>query len=102
MSRASRVAWRAGWPARFVLLALFRGYRATLGHILGGDCRFHPSCSAYAEQAIREMGATRGLGLAIWRVLRCSPLSRGGVDYPPNRRPRLRTYDADTRIRRAA
>jgi putative membrane protein insertion efficiency factor len=73
----------AGWPIRMLLLGLVRGYRLTLGPVVGGRCRFYPSCSAYAEEAIRELGALRGVGLAVWRVLRCSPLSAGGVDYPP-------------------
>lgn len=83
---AARAAIRAlGWPVRAALLVGIRLYRLTLGPVLGGQCRFHPSCSAYAEEAIRELGWVRGVGLAVWRVLRCSPLSRGGVDYPPRR-----------------
>ncbi|HXF56641.1 MAG TPA: membrane protein insertion efficiency factor YidD [Actinomycetota bacterium] len=74
-----------GWPVRATLLLGIRVYRLTLGPVLGGQCRFHPSCSAYAEEAIRELGWARGGALAAWRVLRCSPLSRGGVDYPPRR-----------------
>ncbi|HEX9313193.1 MAG TPA: membrane protein insertion efficiency factor YidD [Actinomycetota bacterium] len=81
--RLSAVAWASGWPARQALLLLVRGYRLTLGKAIGGGCRFHPSCSAYAEQAIGELGALRGTALSIWRVVRCSPLTVGGVDYPP-------------------
>jgi putative membrane protein insertion efficiency factor len=81
----------AGWPVRFALLSLVRLYRLTLGQVIGGGCRFYPSCSAYAEQAIAELGVIRGVPLTVWRVLRCSPLSRGGVDYPPKRL----MYDAD-------
>jgi putative membrane protein insertion efficiency factor len=66
-----------------VLVVLIRGYRLTLSGLLGGQCRFHPSCSEYAEQAVRSVGAVRGAGLAMWRILRCSPLSRGGIDHPP-------------------
>jgi putative membrane protein insertion efficiency factor len=74
------------------LIVGIRLYRVTLGGMLGGQCRFHPSCSVYAEEAIRTVGATRGSALAIWRVLRCSPLSAGGVDYPPARQ--AQEYDA--------
>jgi putative membrane protein insertion efficiency factor len=81
-------AWVAGWPVRALLIAAIRAYRVTLGPVLGGRCRFHPSCSAYAEAAIRELGWVRGTVLAAWRVLRCSPLTAGGVDYPP-----ARSYD---------
>ena len=72
-----------GAPIRVALIMGIRLYRVTLGGMLGGQCRFHPSCSVYAEQAIRAVGATRGSALAIWRVLRCSPLTTGGVDHPP-------------------
>ena len=90
MARVRGALWIAGWPVRFSLLTLVRLYRLTLGQVVGGGCRFYPSCSAYAEQAIRELGAIRGTALTVWRVLRCSPLSKGGVDYPP--KPRL--YEA--------
>ena len=84
--------WHGGWPIRFALLSLVRGYRLTLGRVVGGRCRFHPSCSAYAETAIAELGVTRGLALTVWRILRCSPLTRGGVDQPPTRH-RAAEYD---------
>jgi uncharacterized protein len=88
-----RALWIVGWPVRFVLLSLVRLYRLTLGQVVGGGCRFYPSCSAYAEQAIAEVGALRGTAFAVWRILRCSPLSKGGVDYPPRHsRP---VYDGD-------
>ena len=77
----------AGAPVRFGELFAIRVYRLTLSGVVGGVCRFHPSCSQYAEQAVRELGALRGTVLALWRVLRCSPLSAGGIDYPPPRRP---------------
>jgi putative membrane protein insertion efficiency factor len=92
MNRWSRVLWLAGWPVRAGLVALVRAYRLTLGQLVGGNCRFYPSCSAYAEEAIRQSGAMRGTGLAMWRILRCSPLSRGGFDPPPHGRPAL--YEA--------
>ena len=75
--------WAAGWPLRGLLVLLIGLYRATLSGLLGGQCRFHPSCSAYAEEAVGELGVIRGLPLSVWRVVRCSPLSAGGVDYPP-------------------
>jgi putative membrane protein insertion efficiency factor len=82
---ARRVAWVAGWPVRVTLIGLIRVYRVTLSGVLGGQCRFHPSCSVYAEQAIRNRGAAMGLALAAWRVVRCSPLTRGGPDPAPGR-----------------
>jgi putative membrane protein insertion efficiency factor len=47
----------------------------------GGRCKYHPSCSQYAVDALREFGLARGLVLAGWRLLRCNPWSHGGVDY---------------------
>jgi putative membrane protein insertion efficiency factor len=84
MQRTRAVIWWAGAPLRAALLGLIAVYRLTLAGLLGGQCRFHPSCSAYAEQAIRNCGAIGGSALAVWRVLRCSPLTKGGVDYPPS------------------
>jgi uncharacterized protein len=70
----------AGAPARAVAITLIRVYRATLSGWLGGQCRFSPTCSHYAEEAIRVHGAVVGTGLAVWRVLRCNPFGAGGID----------------------
>lgn len=80
---ARRVLWIAGWPVRTALLGLIAAYRATLSGVMGGHCRFEPSCSAYAAQAIRARGAFVGSGLAIWRIVRCNPFARGGADPAP-------------------
>ena len=88
MRRIREVAWALGAPARLLLIGLIRLYRLTLSGWLGGQCRFSPSCSRYAEQAIRTHGAIRGSGLAAWRIARCGPFTRGGVDHvPPSHRP---------------
>ncbi|HEX9189404.1 MAG TPA: membrane protein insertion efficiency factor YidD [Vicinamibacteria bacterium] len=71
-----------GRPARALLL-LVEAYRVALSPLLGGHCRFWPSCSAFAEEAIRKHGAWRGARLAARRVLRCHPFHRGGVDPVP-------------------
>jgi putative membrane protein insertion efficiency factor len=68
-------------PLRWVLIGLLRAYGATLSGWLGGQCRFYPSCSRYAEDAIRAHGAVKGIGLAVWRVLRCNPFGAGGVEH---------------------
>jgi uncharacterized protein len=83
VSKVRRWFWVAGAPVRMLLIAAIGVYRVTLSGMLGGQCRFHPSCSDYAEQAIRSVGAARGSALAVWRVLRCSPLTGGGIDHPP-------------------
>jgi hypothetical protein len=56
-------------------------YRALVTPLLGPRCKYYPSCSRYALDALREYGAFRGLVLAVWRVLRCNPWSHGGVDF---------------------
>jgi putative membrane protein insertion efficiency factor len=84
--RATRTA---GWPLRTFLIGAIRVYRLTLASVMGGQCRFHPTCSAYAEEAIRDLGLLRGIPLSVWRILRCSPLSKGGVDYPPGHAERV-------------
>lgn len=58
-------------------------YRRYLSPLLPRSCRFHPTCSAYALEAVRRHGAARGLALAAGRVLRCHPLHPGGVDPVP-------------------
>ncbi len=64
------------------LLALpIRLYRALVSPLLVPRCKYYPSCSRYALDALREYGAARGLVLAGWRVLRCNPWSHGGVDF---------------------
>ena len=65
---------------RGLFILPIRVYRAVLSPLVGQRCRYYPSCSAYAEQAIREYGILRGLILAVWRVLRCNPWSAGGFD----------------------
>ncbi len=64
---------------RLVLLPILF-YRRLISPLLGPRCRYEPSCSAYAEQAIREYGILRGVVLAGWRILRCNPWSHGGHD----------------------
>lgn len=66
-----------------LLRAVVRGYRYFLSPLLPPSCRFHPSCSAYAEEALREHGALRGGWLAARRVCRCGPWHPGGVDLVP-------------------
>ncbi|HET9242101.1 MAG TPA: membrane protein insertion efficiency factor YidD [Gaiella sp.] len=56
-------------------------YRLLVSPLLGARCKYHPTCSRYALDALREYGTLRGLVLAGWRLLRCNPWSHGGVDY---------------------
>jgi putative membrane protein insertion efficiency factor len=93
VSHVHRIAWKAGAPARLALLGLIRLYRVTLSGWLGGQCRFYPTCSRYAEDAIRLHGAMRGTLMAAWRIARCGPFTAGGVDHVPAR-ARSTGYDA--------
>lgn len=68
---------------RKILIALIKGYRYLLSPFFGQHCRFHPSCSAYAVEAIETHGALRGSGLAVRRLLRCHPFAPGGYDPVP-------------------
>jgi uncharacterized protein len=65
---------------------LVRGYQRLLSPLLPTRCKYHPSCSQYALDALREYGLARGLVLAAWRLLRCNPWSHGGVDYARDQR----------------
>jgi uncharacterized protein len=94
MTSVRRVLWKAGAPPRLLLVAAIRTYQLTLSGWLGGQCRFSPTCSRYAEDAIRSLGATRGVFLATRRVLRCNPFGPGGLDPVPAPRP---AYDINTR-----
>jgi putative membrane protein insertion efficiency factor len=86
-TKVSRILWVAGTPARALLLGAILAYRGLSSGMAGGRCRFHPSCSTYALDAVRVHGAVKGSILAVWRILRCSPLTPGGLDpVPPGRR----------------
>ena len=65
------------------VVLLLRGYQLTISPLLGPACRFEPSCSHYAIEAVKRYGALSGLGLAVRRVLRCHPLRPGGLDPVP-------------------
>jgi putative membrane protein insertion efficiency factor len=69
---------------RYAGVAAVWAYRFTLAPLLGAgenQCKYHPSCSQYAIDAFKEFGLFKGTVLAVWRLLRCNPWSRGGVDY---------------------
>jgi uncharacterized protein len=66
--------------ARRAVVLLLRVYQRVISPLFGPRCRYYPSCSEYAVQAVERFGILRGLVLAGWRLLRCNPLSRGGFD----------------------
>ncbi len=84
--------------ARHVALAPIRAYQRLISPALPPRCKYHPTCSDYAVQAVESYGILRGAALAAWRVLRCNPFSRGGYDPVSAqtlfRRPLSRTPDS--------
>lgn len=86
--RGVNLAWRL---PRAVLIGLVRVYRLLLSPWVGQSCRFTPTCSAYAIQALERHGAIVGAGLAGWRILRCNPWCHGGCDEVPDNMPWNRT-----------
>ena len=67
-------------------LRAIRLYQAVVSPVLGSNCRYYPSCSQYALDALREYGFLKGSVLAGWRLLRCNPWSHGGVDHAKDQR----------------
>lgn len=70
-----------------LLLLPIRFYRYAISPLMAPHCRFHPSCSCYAEEALRRHGALAGLWLAGRRLLRCHPWAAGGLDPVPEQSP---------------
>ncbi|RIJ77233.1 membrane protein insertion efficiency factor YidD [Nakamurella silvestris] len=81
---------KPSWPARVLLLPI-RGYQRFISPALPPTCRFYPTCSAYAVQAITEHGALRGFWLALRRLGRCHPFHAGGIDHVPPRKVSARS-----------
>ncbi|MCO4098510.1 MAG: membrane protein insertion efficiency factor YidD [Gemmatimonas sp.] len=74
-------SWRS-WPRNALILGV-RGYQLVLSPIFGGACRYYPSCSAYAIEALDKHGAWRGGWMALRRIGRCHPFHPGGFDPVP-------------------
>ena len=85
IGRALLWAWdhSVGWVLRWVLLGLIRGYQIAISPLLPPSCRFHPSCSSYGYESIVVHGSAKGLVLTVWRLLRCNPWNKGGLDPVP-------------------
>jgi len=69
--------------ARRVVAAAIGLYQQLLSPFLGNHCRFYPSCSQYAKDAVLKHGVSRGIALAVQRIVRCNPWNPGGVDFVP-------------------
>jgi putative membrane protein insertion efficiency factor len=68
-----------------LLVAPIRLYQRLISPAIGPRCRYYPTCSNYAIESIRELGPARGTIVAGWRVLRCNPFSKGGIDEVSDR-----------------
>lgn len=87
------------FPSKLPLL-IYRLVLSPLLHLLGGagfGCRYEPSCSQFAEEALRIHGVFRGSRLAIWRVLRCNPFSGSGFDPVPSANVQM-SFNEDNRV----
>ena len=80
-----------------LLIAPIRWYKKYLSPHLGNNCRFRPTCSEYAIQALQVHGAAKGLVLSVWRILRCNPFGRHGYDPVP---PKGRWKSGERRLTR--
>jgi putative membrane protein insertion efficiency factor len=74
------LAWFVVLIPRNVAVLLLRGYRKLISPLYGDVCRYYPSCSAYGLGSVQQRGLVVGAALTAWRIVRCNPWSRGGVD----------------------
>ena len=81
---------------KYLLIWLLKGYRFAISPLYGQVCRFYPTCSAYALEAVTEHGALRGSWLAVRRIGRCHPWNPGGYDPVPPRHGHHRTTPETT------
>lgn len=80
MNRIATLARHIALAPRYAVLFLISAYKAIISPMLPPSCRFQPTCSEYAYEAISRYGIIKGGRLAIWRILRCNPFCRGGYD----------------------
>lgn len=78
------VAWGLLFP-RNALILFIQGWRAVVSPLYGDVCRYHPSCSAFGLRAVQQFGVLRGGAMTLWRIIRCNPWARGGIDDVPAR-----------------
>ena len=82
----TRLAWVVALLPRNVCVVVLRAYRAVVSPLYGNVCRYHPSCSRYALEAIQQYGVVRGSAMGAWRIARCNPWAAGGIDDVTERR----------------
>lgn len=76
-----------------IAIYLIRLYQRFISPLTGAHCKYYPTCSQYAIEALKKHGFVKGSILGIWRILRCNPFSKGGVDRVPDRFTLRRTKD---------
>ena len=85
-----RVRWgwdhSVGWLLTWILILPIRAYQRFVSPLTPPSCRLHPSCSSYAVESIKVHGPVKGFMLTVWRLVRCNPWNRGGVDPVPAHR----------------
>lgn len=77
--------WRQYMSPTGLVVILIKGYQQTISRWLPPNCRFMPTCSQYAVEALQVHGFWKGCGLTAWRILRCQPFCRGGYDPVPQK-----------------
>lgn len=85
-SPAPRLLQELWLAPRNLAIGVMQGYRRVISPLYGQVCRYYPSCSRYAVEAFQRQGFVLGAVLTVWRLLRCNPLSSGGVDDAPTRK----------------
>lgn len=78
--------WLLAWLDRIfqaLLLLLIKIYQYGISPLLGSNCRFYPTCSSYAKEAIEKHGSAKGMYLGVRRILKCHPYHEGGIDLVP-------------------
>ncbi|RJF43850.1 membrane protein insertion efficiency factor YidD [Actinomyces sp. 2119] len=79
------MSYRVRQVARVVVLSLLAFYQRYISPAFPARCRYYPSCSSYAFGAVEAHGIIKGLVLTVWRLLRCNPMTLGGVDHVPDK-----------------
>ncbi|MCI7804059.1 MAG: membrane protein insertion efficiency factor YidD [Oscillospiraceae bacterium] len=70
---------------KYLLMGLIKFYKKFISPLFPPCCKYYPTCSSYAFEAVKKFGFFRGGWLAVWRILRCNPWSMGGIDYVPDK-----------------
>lgn len=70
---------------KYILMGIIKFYKKFISPLFPPCCKYYPTCSSYALEAVKKFGFFRGGWLAVWRILRCNPWSMGGIDYVPDK-----------------